>query len=191
MSKKGYPTAVAHAEDDIDAWLRGVAQGDRAAFRHVYRVASAKLFGISLRICRDRTYAEEALQDTFLDIWRTAGSFDNARGSAMAWMSVIARNRAIDVLRRHGRHSRDAVGDGEALLPALPDPRAATDGGVAQMALVACLEELDQPARDMVLRAYYLGETREELAARFDAPVNTVKTWLRRALQSLKGCLDR
>ena len=68
---------------------------------------------------------------------------------------------------------------------------AATDGGVAHMALVACLEALDPPVRDMVLRAYYLGETREDLAARFDAPVNSVKTWLRRGLQSLKGCLDR
>ncbi|MCB1328816.1 MAG: sigma-70 family RNA polymerase sigma factor [Maritimibacter sp.] len=181
---------MTHAEDDIDAGLRAVAGGDRAAFRRIYRSASSKLFGIALRICRDRAFAEEAVQDTFMDIWRTAGTFDSTRGSAMAWMSVIARNRAIDVLRRHGRHGAKAVADGEAVLPQLPDPRAATDGGVAHMALVACLEALDQPARDMVLRAYYLGETREDLAARFDAPVNSVKTWLRRALQALKGCLD-
>ena len=60
-------------EDDIDEGLRRVAAGDRAAFRALYRVASAKLFGISLRICRDRSVAEEALQETFLDIWRSAG----------------------------------------------------------------------------------------------------------------------
>ena len=182
---------MTHAEDDIDGWLSGVANGDRAAFRHIYRAASAKLFGIALRICRDRNFAEEAVQDTFVDIWRMAGAFDSTRGSGMAWMSTVARNRAIDVLRRHGRHGAKAVADGEAVLPQLPDPRAATDGGVAHMALVACLEALDQPARDMVLRAYYLGETREDLAARFDAPVNSVKTWLRRGLQALKGCLDR
>lgn len=178
-------------EDDIDEGLRRVAAGDRAAFRALYRVASAKLFGISLRICRDRSVAEEALQETFLDIWRSAGKFDPARGPGMAWMSVIARNRAIDVVRRHRRHGDRRLADDDALLPQLPDPRAATDGGVAHMALVACLEALDPPVRDMVLRAYYLGETREDLAERFDAPVNTVKTWLRRGLQSLKGCLDR
>ncbi len=182
---------VSDSEADIDDLLRAVAAADRAAFRRIYRLASAKLFGIALRICRDRGVAEEAVQDTFLDIWRTAGKFDPSRGSGMAWMSVIARNRAIDVLRRRGRETRGTVGDGEALLPHLPDPKAATDGGVAHMALAACLEELGQPARDMVLRAYYLGETREDLAARFDAPVNTIKTWLRRGLQSLKGCLDR
>jgi len=183
--------AVTHADADIEELLRGVAHAYRAAFRRIYRVASAKLFGISLRICRDKSIAEEALQDTFLDIWRTAAKFDPTRGSGMAWMSVIARNRAIDLLRRRGRDTKHTVGDGEELLPHLPDPRAATDGGVEQMALNACLAELDETARDLVLRAYYFGETREDLAARFEAPVNTIKTWLRRGLQSLKGCLDR
>jgi RNA polymerase sigma-70 factor (ECF subfamily) len=182
---------VTETEADIDELLRGVAGRDRAAFRHVYRLASAKLFGIALRICRDRGVAEEAVQEAFLDIWRTADRFDPARGPAIAWMSVIARNRSIDALRRRGRDAGRTMAGGDALLPDLPDPRQATDGGVGHMSLVACLEELDETVRDMVLRAYYLGDTREDLAARFDAPVNTIKTWLRRGLQSLRGCLDR
>ncbi|MCB1338320.1 MAG: sigma-70 family RNA polymerase sigma factor [Maritimibacter sp.] len=182
---------MTEADDDIDALLGAVASQDRAAFRRVYELTSAKLFGISLRICRDRDIAEEALQIAFLDIWRQADRFDPARGPGMAWVSVVARNRAIDVVRRRGRERNRSVDDGETALQSVPDPRQATDGGVDHMALVACLDELEEHVRDMVLRAYYLGETREDLAARFDAPVNTIKTWLRRGLQSLRGCLDR
>lgn len=182
---------MTEAEDDIAALLGAVATEDRAAFRRVYELTSAKLFGISLRICRDRDIAEEALQIAFLDIWRQADRFDPARGPAMAWLSVVARNRAIDVVRRRVRERGRSVDDGETALQSLPDPRQITDGGVDHMALVACLDELEAEVRDMVLRAYYLGETREDLAVRFDAPVNTIKTWLRRGLQSLRGCLDR
>ena len=120
---------MTEADDDIDALLGAVASQDRAAFRRVYELTSAKLFGISLRICRDRDIAEEALQIAFLDIWRQADRFDPARGPGMAWVSVVARNRAIDVVRRRGRERNRSVDDGETALQSVPDPRQATDGG--------------------------------------------------------------
>ncbi|MGB0926251.1 MAG: sigma-70 family RNA polymerase sigma factor [Pikeienuella sp.] len=177
---------------DITDLLRATAKADRAAFRALYLAASAKLFGVALRICGDRSLAEDALQDAFVEIWRKASGFDAERGKAEAWMAVITRNRAIDLVRKRGRGPTFGTGgaDEEEWMTALPDPTAPTDGGAEMIALQECLNRLEDQQRDMVLLAYYKGFSREELAARFDAPVNTVKTWLRRGLASLKTCLD-
>lgn len=176
---------------EISELLRAVAQADRNAFRRIYDLASPKLYGIALRICHESALAEDAVQEAFAEIWRKAGDFDPARGNAMAWMAVIARNRAIDAVRRRTRSGHEQTGMPEEMLNAVVDPNQRADGGVGYMALAACLGELEPRDREAVLRAYYRGESREELAERFDAPVNTVKTWLRRALAALKGCLDR
>lgn len=176
---------------DLSEMLRAVARSDRDAFRKVYDAASSKLYGIALRICHESAIAEDAVQEAFAEIWRKAGDFDPQRGNAMAWMTVIARNRAIDAVRRRTRGGHEQTGMPDEMLSAVIDPRQRADGGVAYMALAACLAELEPRDREAVLRAYYRGESREELAERFDAPVNTVKTWLRRALAALKGCLER
>lgn len=182
-------TQNASLEDLIEA----TARGDRAAFRALYDAGSAKLFGLCIRICRERPVAEDAMQEAFVDIWRKAAEFDPARGRAGAWMAVIARNRAIDILRRRGRAPGwGAGGDAEAgdPLAALADPTAREDGGAEAMALSECLSRVEEKTRSMLVLAYVEGFSREELSSKFDAPVNTVKTWLRRGLASLKTCLD-
>lgn len=173
--------------------LNSAARNDRAAFRDLYRMTSSKLFAVCLRICRDRALAEDAAQDAFVEIWRKASDFDAARGDAEAWMCVIARNRAVDLVRRRGRAPSWGGGrDDDEIdrVAAMPDPGAKEDGGAESMALDECLGRLEEKQRDLVTLAYCEGYSREELAARFDAPVNTVKTWLRRGLSSLKTCLD-
>lgn len=175
---------------DLADLLVAVARDDRAAFRQIYERASAKLFGIALRICRERGVAEDALQDTFAEIWRKAGDYDRTRGNPLAWMSAIARNRSIDAMRRRPMREQ-AAGGTEDYLQNVIDPASRSDGGVAYLALAACLKELDEPQREAVLRAYYRGESRDELARHFDTPVNTIKSWLRRSLAALKGCLER
>lgn len=171
--------------------LAAVAAADRDAFRALYDRAAPKLFGIALRICKDRELAEDALQDAFVEIWRRAGRFDPARGGADAWMAVIARNRAIDALRRRGAQPGGAAGpETDERLLALADPASPADGGAEYLALVQCLGRLEDREREAVLLAYYAGATRDELAGRYDAPVPTVKTWLRRALAALRACLD-
>ena len=177
------------AEGELDTLLLAVADADEAAFRTVYDRTGAKLFGIALRICRERPMAEEALQNAYADIWRRAASFDPRRGRAEAWLAVVARNHAIDLLRRHAARGGGRT-TGDEALAGLVDPTQRTDGGVDYMALTACLGRLDRVRREAVLRAYMRGETREELAAHFKAPVNTVKTWLRRALDALRQCLE-
>lgn len=178
-----------HEADDLSRLMHAVAKGDRSAFARLYDQVAPKLYGIALRICHDVSIAEDAVQDSFTEIWRKAGDFDPSRGRAIAWMQVIARNRAVDALRRHSRSGREQTGVSEEMLGAIVDPRQRADGGVEAMALAECLGQLDERGRQAVLRAYLRGESREELATRFDAPVNTIKTWLRRALASLRDCL--
>lgn len=182
-------------QDNLLRLLTAIADGDKSAFRSLFDVMGPKLFAITLRICRDRAIAEDAVQDAFVEIWRKAADFDAGRGVPAAWMSVIARNKAIDQIRRRGRSVVLASGgdrdeDGSDLIAAIVDPTQAADGGVEGMALGQCLNRLEAQQRDMVLLAYCEGLSREELSERYDAPVNTVKTWLRRGLAALKDCLE-
>ena len=172
---------------EIGDLLRATASGDRAAFRLLYDRASPKLFGIALKICRDRGTAEDVLQEVFVDVWRKARNFDPKRGEAGAWLAVIARNRSVDALRRQGRGLLGTVPGGPE---AAPDPALSGDGGVDYLTLIDCLERLEERQRDLILRAYYRGDTREDLARAYDAPVNTIKTWLRRGLIALRKGLD-
>jgi len=177
------------ADTELDDLLRATATGDRAAFRLLYDRVSPKLFGIAMKICRDQALAEDVLQEVFTDVWRRARNFDPLRGEAGAWLAVIARNRSVDALRRQGRGIMGAT-QGDAGLETAPDPSHPEDGGVDYLTLVDCLGRLDQRQRDLILRAYYRGDTREDLARAFDTPVNTIKTWLRRGLTTLRSCLD-
>ena len=175
------------SETEIGDLLRATASGDRAAFRLLYDRASPKLYGIALKICRDRPMAEDVLQEVFVDVWRKARNFDPRRGEAGAWLAVIARNRSVDALRRQGRGflAASASDSGE-----VPDPVMTGDGGVDYLTLIDCLGRLEEREKDLILRAYYRGDTRDDLARAYDAPVNTIKTWLRRGLIALKKCLD-
>ena len=108
----------------------------------------------------------------------------------MGWMSVIVRNRSIDLIRRRGRGPQTVEGDAENA-PDPADPGAPTDGGAEGIALTQCLGELETRERELVVLAYCEGYSREELSERYEAPVNTVKTWLRRGLAALKDCLEQ
>jgi RNA polymerase sigma factor (sigma-70 family) len=170
--------------------LDAVGRKDHAAFQELYRRTAPKLFGIVLRILRERAPAEDALQDVFLRVWQNAARFSAETGPAMAWLIAIARNRAIDLVR--ARKLTVSPGDDAPdffdQLVALPD-RGAEMNDIA--ALRHCLGELTEPARSCVLLAYYEGYSREELAQRYNRPVNTIKTWLFRSLSALKSCLER
>lgn len=171
--------------------LVAVARQDEDAFRTLYDCTSGKLFGITLRICRDRSLAEDALQETYSAVWRRARSFDPAKGSGLVWLAAIARNRAIDILRRR-KTAGQVEASGRYLEPGseLPDLQSARLDYAELDALIRCLEELGNNQREAVLLAYYEGWSREELATRFDVPVNTLKTRLRRGLAKLRACLE-
>lgn len=174
--------------------LYACAQGRQAAFQALYRLAAPQLFAILLRILKRRDLAEEALQDALLSVWRNAGSYAADRGTPMTWLVSICRYRALDMLRRERR---------EVSVEASADDRAEDSSAVADESAVApgvskaeerrlddCMARLNEGARQSVRLAYVEGCTHEEIAGRLGSPVGTVKSWVRRGLESLKRCLE-
>jgi len=177
--------------DRLAGLLAATADGDSAAFQSLYQATSAKLFGIILRIIRDRGLAEDVLQETFLRVWQKAEAYDPAAGRPVTWLATIARNRAIDRIRSaEHRISANRHDDDEKILDQLPQPEGLAADPLMREALRVCMEQLDAQARECVALAYCSGYSREELAERMGSPVGTIKTWLHRALKSLHGCLN-
>jgi len=177
-------------ESDLTDLMRRVAARDEAAFRVLYRQTSAKLYGIVFRILPRKDAADEALQEAYVRIWERAADFDVMKGSPLAWMATIARNRALDEVRRVRPASAEDMP--ESFEPAAEpiDPLAARDRSERLAALIACLERLDDDKRAILMLAYYHGASREALAKRFGRPVPTIKTWLQRGLAQLRDCLS-
>ena len=177
---------------DAGSLLAAVARGDRVAFRALYDATAPKLLGVILRIVKTRAEAEEVLQDAFIRIWNNAARFDSAVGTPAAWMMSIGRNRAIDIVRMKTPVtfgvSRDE--DDSDWLERIPDARDVGADIANREALLRCLATVEPQTRDMILRAYCNGDSREELGARYAKPVNTIKTLLHRGLASLKICLE-
>lgn len=173
--------------DTLDA----VAGGDRAAMADLYRRTSAKLFGICLRLLGSEAEAEEVLQETYVTVWRKAGMFDRAKASPITWLAVLARNKSIDRLRV--RRPGSSAGLDEAA--EIPDPGASALDvlEVAQEThrLTGCLDELDPRTGQMIRAAFLHGATYPDLAEREGVPLGTMKSWIRRGLLRLRGCLER
>ena len=169
--------------------LASVSKGDQAAFERLYAATRAKLYGVVLRILRRADLADEVMQDTYLKVWRSAAEFDPRLASPMTWMVAIARNRAIDLLRKKAEVSIEEETAALEVAGDNPDPLARREITDELRRLLACLGALDEERRRIVLLAYYNGWSREQLAAKFDKPVNTIKTWLRRSLIDLRECL--
>lgn len=179
-------------DDMVAQFLKGVAAGDRTAFRELYAAASAKLFGVCLRMLDNRAEAEEALQDVFTRVWTHAGQFDAGRARAMTWLIAVARHQCIDRLRAH--REQPVAGDDGDPLALVPDPapgaeaRAIARGEARRV--THCFETLE-PSRAAAVRGAYLdGLSYAQLAERHAIPLNTVRTWLRRGLLQLKECLE-
>ena len=160
------------------------------AFRALYEEMSPKLLGVILRIVRSRAEAEEVLQDVFVRVWKNAASYAPESGSPGAWITSIARHRAIDVVRKKAPMTLAPAEDGADWTERIADPLDSEAQMAHRNALIHCLDTLEQPVRDLVVLAYCEGYSREELASRYDRPVNTVKTWLHRGLGVLKTCLE-
>lgn len=174
----------------LEDLLHRVAQQDVEAFRALYDQTSGGLLGVTLRICRDRQMAEDVLQEVYVQIWQRAGSFDPARAPGKAWITVIARNRAIDHIRRNGRPGSAGRSKEEFEIEKLPSLAAGVELDSDLRALARCLQGLPEQHRAAILRAYYHGWERDEIASHFNIPVNTIKTWLRRGLIALRHCMD-
>jgi RNA polymerase sigma-70 factor (ECF subfamily) len=179
----------AGAGDDLSRLMRRVATRDTIAFAALYKQTSAKLYGVVARILNRSDVAADVLQETYVRIWEKAGEFDPAKGSALGWMATIARNRALDEVRRVRPVSLEDQPEGFEPASEEIDPLATRERSEGLRALVDCLKGLDEEKRAVVLLAYYRGFSREALAKRFGRPVPTIKTWLHRSLAQLRDCL--
>ena len=169
---------------DLTFLLGRCAAGDRDAFRLLYDHQSAHLYAIALRITRQAGLAEDAVHDAFIQIWQNAGRYDAGRGNPEAWMISLTRYRALDIIRRHGREVT-GLELPEAVDP-MPDPLRQAESRVLQR----CLELLDVEKRRMVVLAFVDGYSHSELSELFKMPLGTVKSWIRRGLETLRRCLD-
>lgn len=177
--------------DDLNRLLQHTGRNDQQAFAELYKRTSPKLFGVCLRMLRDRGEAEEVLQETYAAVWRCAASFDATRASAITWLVTLSRNKAIDRLRQH----RDELLDDPQKLEVAADERAtpAADAESSQeyRRLQRCLDELEPQQQSSVREAFFSGATYNELATRCKVPIGTMKSWIRRSLLQLRKCLDQ
>jgi RNA polymerase sigma-70 factor, ECF subfamily len=190
LPAQGPHTVMHPSPHDLSRLLALVATQDRNAFAQLYDATSAKLYGIVLRILNRRDLADEVLQEIFVKIWKRASEFDPARASPITWMAIIARNAALDEVRKRSPISIETTP--EALHVASPEASPLQNTELSQdvARLMACLSSLDPQRRDIVVQAYIEGSSREELSQRFGHPVATIKTWLHRSLAQLKACLQ-
>jgi RNA polymerase sigma-70 factor (ECF subfamily) len=180
--------ALDDAASDLAELIRRCAAQDRAAFRRLYDRQAARLHGIAMRITRQPALAADAVHDTFMALWQHAASFDPARGSAEAWLTSITRYRALDIARRRTREVTGLEMPEEA--DPEPDALAKLAGGAEVAALRRCLEELEPERRGLVVAAFVDGLSHTEIAEKRAMPLGTVKSTIRRALASLKRCLE-
>jgi RNA polymerase sigma-70 factor (ECF subfamily) len=192
--------------------LQELIGGSESAFATLYDRYSASIFATAQRASRDRGLAADVVQETFLTLWNRAESFDPSRGSLIAWLSTIARNRTVDHLRAAGRRPAPAPfsafkwadgSDGSATdwlevagefvgaATAEPEPEAAVVSSETREAIAVALATLGPLERQVILLAYQEGLTQSEIAARLGWPIGTVKTRTRRAQRQLRDALDR
>ncbi|MEO7774870.1 MAG: sigma-70 family RNA polymerase sigma factor [Steroidobacteraceae bacterium] len=173
----------------LDELLRRCGRRDVKALEALYRETSGRLLGVLVSMLRDRAQAEDVLQETFVRVWARAPQFDDYRGSAMAWLVSIARHRAIDVMR--SRKSTTSLDDLQlAGIEPVAEPQIAPESSATAGALEHCMQQLSQSQQRCIELAYVRGLSHEEIAGSLRSPLGTVKSWVRRALLSLKLCLE-
>ena len=180
--------------DALEAQLAAIGRGDRRAFAELYAATSPQLFALLLRMLQRRDWAEEALQDCYVRIWQKSDSYTPERGAPLAWLTTIARYRALDLLRARRPEVNESAFDEEQPSPLeRADEAQGPEAGAMQREgigrLEDCMNGLIEEQRTSVLLAYYEGYTHSELARRMKAPMGTVKSWVRRGLLQLRDCM--
>jgi RNA polymerase sigma-70 factor, ECF subfamily len=183
------PGAGMLTQAELVVLLAAIANGDVAAFEQLYGATRAKLYGVLLRILGKPELAEEVMQETYLKVWKMADKFDSTLASPITWMVAIARNRAIDIVRKKGEVSIEDEPGAMEVAADTPAPLARREMTEELKRLLSCLGKLDPEKQRIVLLAYYSGWSRDQLAKKLDIPVNTIKTWLRRSLLEIRGCM--
>lgn len=176
--------------EELAELLAASSRQDQRAFAELYRRTSSRLFGVCVRMLRDRAEAEEVLQEVFISVWRRADTFDPGKASAITWLVTMARNRAIDRLRQHRETALD-----DSMMFDLedegPSPAANAESSQERRRLEQCLDGLEPQQKSAIRAAFFSGATYNDLAARCRVPLGTMKSWIRRSLIRLRICLEQ
>lgn len=176
--------------------LERVARGDESALERLYDKYSAALYAVAYRISGEPSDAEEIVLDAFSQAWRDAPRFQSSRGSVVAWLTMICRSRALDLIRARGRRAnvvtKAAVAEPDSP-PGMGSAEPRTDRDVERLerrkVVAEALMALSPPQREAVQLAYYEGLSHSEIAERLGEPLGTVKTRVRLAMQRLRDSL--
>ncbi len=183
-------TRSPQVESDLDALLRRVADQDVDAFAAFYDSTRARVFGLVTRVVRDPGYSEETTQDVYLQVWRNAGNYNPAAGSALAWLLTLAHRRAVDRVRAEQaatqRESRYGAATAEPAADVVADSAILRD---ERRQVADCLGSLTDTQRECIELAYYGGLTYSQVSQRLSANLATIKSRMRDALRALRNCL--
>ena len=183
-------------DDHLMTLIERIAQRDEVALKALYDLTARKLYGLSLRVVGSAEAAEDALQETFVQVWRTAGDYRASLSPPMAWLGLIVRSRSMDSLRRRAAERSHLTQElDETLADTLegdaPDPLDTSLASQQAWALHQCLGQLEHKQREVISLAYLRDLSHGELSERLALPLGTVKTWIRRGLDKLRDCMAR
>lgn len=190
------PMTALSPDAELMALIDRVGLRDEAALRLLYDRTAPKLFGLALRVVRQREWAEDVVQEAFMTIWRIAGDYRATLSPPMAWMGLIVRSRALDLLRKRTADRAQLTQEFDEIMEDTmqsdaPDPSATADASQQAWALHQCLSQLEGRQREVVSLAYLRDLSHSELAEQLKLPLGTVKTWIRRGLEKLRVCMGR
>ncbi|WP_183468459.1 sigma-70 family RNA polymerase sigma factor [Mycolicibacterium iranicum] len=175
---------------ELDALLRQVARRDADAFATFYDQTRSRVYGLVTRVLRDPGYSEETTQDVYLQVWRTAGNYDPAAGSPLAWLLTLAHRRAVDRVRSEEAASSRENRYGAATIE-LPSDAVIDEviSGDERRRVTDCLGSLTDTQRECIQLAYYDGLTYVQVSERLAANLATIKSRMRDAIRGLRRCL--
>lgn len=173
---------------DLAALLSAVAAGDQQAFAEIYDATAARVFGLVHRVLRDRAQAEEVTQEVFLQVWRSAGSFDPSRGSGLTWILTLAHRRAVDRVRSAAARTAREGAYASQRDPGAQDSTAEkVEARMEAQAVRTALEGLSETQRSAIELAFFDGLTHPEVSSRLGVPLGTAKTRIRDGLRKLRN----
>ncbi len=183
-------------DSQLIALLDRIALADESALKELYALTSSKLYGVAVRVVTNREWAEDVLQEAYLNIWKIAGSYKASLSPPMAWMGLLVRSRGLDFLRRRASDRADRVQElddviSDTVAGDSPNPMDTTQASEQAWALHQCLSQLENKQREVVSLAYLRDLSHSELAEQLKLPLGTVKTWIRRGLEQLRGCMGK
>lgn len=188
----GVPSAQegASSAPDLAGLLKACGKGDQAAFAQLYDATSSRVVGLAVRVVRDPAQAEEVAQEAFLEVWRTSGRFDPAKGSALGWLLTIVHRKAVDRVRSAEASTRRDTTYNQQNQPVDHDSTA--EAGLASLEaqrVRSALGSLTAVQREALELAYFGGYTHSEVAAMLDLPIGTAKTRIRDGLIRLRDTM--